>query len=270
MYMYVYVCIHTCCVRARACVRMCDRARTHPRRHMRARSVGVDRGWLGSQAFAYASAFNADIGAWNTASVTSLGNVCAALSARRRGSASGTRSAGRRCGAGRCSWRQPPMRARAQTCGHAHSRMSTCVGIAARSKDGLHVCMDMYVYIRAASVRARVCVCDWARTHPRRRMRARSVGVDRGWLGSQAFNGASAFNADIGAWNTASVTSLGNVCAALSARRRGSASGTRSAGVRCGAGRCARRRRRCALACVRADVSARACAGVHVRRYSCA
>ncbi len=32
---------------------------------------------------------------------------------------------------------------------------------------------------RAASVRARVC--DWARTHPRRIMRVRSVGVDRGW-----------------------------------------------------------------------------------------
>ncbi len=33
------------CARAPVCV--CDRARTHPRRHMRARSVGVDRGWLG-------------------------------------------------------------------------------------------------------------------------------------------------------------------------------------------------------------------------------
>ena len=29
----------------------------------------------------------------------------------------------------------------AQTCGHAHARVCTCVGIAARSKDGLHVCM---------------------------------------------------------------------------------------------------------------------------------
>jgi hypothetical protein len=32
---------------------------------------------------------------------------------------------------------------------------------------------------RAAPVRAHVCVCDRARTHPRRHMRARSVGVDR-------------------------------------------------------------------------------------------
>jgi surface protein len=49
-------------------------------------------------------------------------------------------------------------------------------------------------------------------------MRALSVGVDHGWLGSQAFQGASAFNANIGAWNTASVTTLFAVCAALSAR----------------------------------------------------
>jgi surface protein len=32
-------------------------------------------------------------------------------------------------------------------------------------------------------------------------------------LGSQAFSSASAFNADIGAWNTASVTSMASVCA---------------------------------------------------------
>jgi hypothetical protein len=52
--------------------------------------------------------------------------------------------------------------------------------------------------------------------------------------------------------------------------RRTTAGGTRSAGRRCGAGRCARRRRRCARARVCADVWARACAGVHVCRYSCA
>ncbi len=44
-----------------------------------------------------------------------------------------------------------------------------------------------------------------------------SVGVDRGWLGSQAFGSASAFNANIGAWNTAAVTTLYQVCAAFSA-----------------------------------------------------
>ncbi len=45
--------------------------------------------------------------------------------------------------------------------------------------------------------------------------------------------------------------------------------GTRSAGRRCGAGRCAPRRHRSARACVCGDVWALACAGVHVRRYSC-
>ncbi len=49
-------------------------------------------------------------------------------------------------------------------------------------------------------------------------MAARSVGVDRVWLGSQAFNMASAFNTNIGAWNTASVTVLSDVCAAFTAR----------------------------------------------------
>jgi hypothetical protein len=38
--------------------------------------------------------------------------------------------------------------------------------------------------------------------------------VDRMWLGSQAFYSTKAFSANIGAWNTASVTSLQQVCAA--------------------------------------------------------
>ncbi len=140
--------------------------------------------------------------------------------------------------------------------------------------------------------RARVCVCDRACTHPRRleeradgkrlaartwprvlgrHMRARSVGVDRGWLGSQAFTQASAFNANIGAWNIAAVTSLSMVCAAISARAArhcwrdalGRDVDVARAVVRGGD-------RRCALVCVYADVWARACAGVHVCRYSCA
>jgi hypothetical protein len=35
----------------------------------------------------------------------------------------------------------------AQTCGHAHVRAPTCVGIAARTKDGIYVCMYTYMYI---------------------------------------------------------------------------------------------------------------------------
>jgi hypothetical protein len=55
--------------------------------------------------------------------------------------------------------------------------------------------------------RARVCACDdWAPTHPRRTLRAPSAGVDRVRLGSQAFNTASAFNANIASWNVLRVT----------------------------------------------------------------
>jgi surface protein len=32
------------------------------------------------------------------------------------------------------------------------------------------------------------------------------------WLGPQAFYGASAFNENIGAWNTASMTTMASVC----------------------------------------------------------
>jgi hypothetical protein len=125
-------------------------------------------------------------------------------------------------------------------------------------------------HVLRPSARARVSACDWARTHPCRHLRARSVGVDRGWLGSQAFQEAKAFNANIGAWNTASVSNMQSVCAAFSARRRATAGGTRSAGRRCGAGRRAWQDRRCgARVCVCADVWARACGGVHVCRYSC-
>jgi hypothetical protein len=110
--------------------------------------------------------------------------------------------------------------------------------------------------------RARARLYDWATTNPRRHMRARSVGVDCGWLGAQAFYSATAFNANIGAWNTASVSSMQSVCAALS--------GPGGAPPRAGRARrvvdATRRRRRCPLACVCADVRARARADVHVCR----
>jgi surface protein len=110
----------------------------------------------------------------------------------------------------------------------------------------------------AYCVRAvRVCGCNWAPKDPRRHVRAPSAGVDRVWLGSQAFLSNDAFNANIGAWNTARVTSMQEVCAGISARA-------------------VRHRRLCAAATadarsrVCAAVWARACAGIHVCRYSCA
>jgi hypothetical protein len=64
-------------------------------------------------------------------------------------------------------------------------------------------------------------------------VRELSVGADRVWLGSQAFHKASTFNADIGVWNTARVTTLDNVCAAFD--RRHAMRQMRSGGARCGA-----------------------------------
>ncbi len=86
---------------------------THLRRHVRARSVGVDRVWLGAQAFYGAKAFNANIGAWNTAAVTTLSVVCAALSPRRRATArAGRARRGTSMRRGPLCAAVPPMRAR--------------------------------------------------------------------------------------------------------------------------------------------------------------
>ncbi len=97
--------------------------------------------------------------------------------------------------------------------------MHACVHIRVSGYTDERIAPAAHTRPRAASVRARACVLAIGRPRIRRRhMRARSVGVDRGWLGSQAFQSASAFNANIGAWNTARVTTLFAVCAALSAR----------------------------------------------------
>jgi hypothetical protein len=58
-------------------------------------------------------------------------------------------------------------------------------------------------------------------------------------FGAQAFSKASAFNANIGAWNTASVTSLLGVSVRSRPGRR-ALWRTRSAGLRCGAAGSAR------------------------------
>ena len=103
---------------------------------------------------------------------------------------------------------------------------------------------------------------------PCERIPSASNACGFGW---QAFNIASAFNANIGAWNTASVSNMQSVCAAFSARaaRPLGRDALGGSSVRRGplwaAGPPMRAR-----AWVCADVWARACAGAHVRRYSCA
>ena len=70
-----------------------------------------------------------------------------------------------------------------------------------------HVCVRVRARLRVRAIgrpRIRAATCERL-----------PVGVDRGWLGAQAFYSASAFNANIGAWNTAAVTSLFYVCAAF-------------------------------------------------------
>jgi hypothetical protein len=62
-----------------------------------------------------------------------------------------------------------------------------------------------------ANVCALVCVSVWEHTHPRRLMRAPSVGVDCAWFAPQAFDSASRFNQNLAAWNVVRVTSLLNM-----------------------------------------------------------
>ncbi len=137
-----------CCVRARARARVRSGAHASAPTHASAFPSAVDRGWLGAQAFRSASAFNANIGAWNTARVTSLDMVCAALSGP--GGAPPQAGRARRVfDAARAVVRGGAADARshvcAQTCGHAHVRAPTCGGIAARTKS-ISICMH-YTYI---------------------------------------------------------------------------------------------------------------------------
>ncbi len=66
--------------------------------------------------------------------------------------------------------------------------------------------------------RARLCVCVWPHISVKH-VRALSVGAESLRFGLQAFYKATAFNANIGAWNTAAVTSLSAVCAAFGRQR---------------------------------------------------
>ncbi len=135
------------CARARAGACEYGRPRNPRRTCERFPSASTASGF-GSQAFYRASAFNANIGAWNTAAVTTLISVCAAFgpgSAHTAGVA-GRRSAGLRCGAAGCARRHGGC-AHAQTYRHSVARAPTCVGMAAERKDSMCACVCIYRYI---------------------------------------------------------------------------------------------------------------------------
>ncbi len=135
----------------RPCARMC--ARAIGRARIRADTCGrlppaSTACGFGVQAFQAASAFNANIGAWNTASVTSLSSVFAAPgpAARTMADALGRASVRR----GRLCAAAPPMRARVHTRAGTRLRGAVGVGTAARRGGSVHVHQYICIY---------VCVC---------------------------------------------------------------------------------------------------------------
>ncbi len=119
----------------------------------------------------------------------------------------------------------------------------------------------MYVGIYSGCGHARIRAAN---------VRALCFGVDRVRLGSQAFASATAFNANIGAWNTARVSNMFWVRAAFGRRR--ATAGVPDALGRSSMrrGRCARRHRRCARVCAHAGIGNLLAQGVRVCRNGCA
>jgi hypothetical protein len=105
---------------------------------------------FGAQVF-FASPFNANIGAWNIARVTTLAGVCAAPGPAARTMADALcRASVRR---GRLCAAAPPMRARARTCRHSLVRGLGCRY--GRPEGMFDTCIRICIYI---TVYVRVCV----------------------------------------------------------------------------------------------------------------
>ncbi len=99
---------------------------------------------FGAQAFGLAKAFNADIGAWNTARVTRLLQVCAAPGPAVRTMADALGRASER--RGRLCAAAPPMRARVRT--RAGTRLRGAMGIGTAARRGrFDTCIRTYIYI---------------------------------------------------------------------------------------------------------------------------
>jgi surface protein len=100
---------------------------------------------FGAQVFYSASAFNANVGAWNTASVSNMAYVRAAPgpAARTMADALGRASVRR----GRLCAAAPPMRARVRTRAGTRVRGALGVGTAARRGGSVHASEYMYRHI---------------------------------------------------------------------------------------------------------------------------
>jgi hypothetical protein len=138
------------CARVRARVRVCDRAPTHPPRHVRVRSVGVDRRWL------RLAGVLLGVGVQRGHRRVEHRRGHHAVSGMRRFSGPAVRhcrrdALGRDVDVARAVVRggaaDACARVCAQTCGNAHARVPPCVGISARSRDRLYACVFMYVCI---------------------------------------------------------------------------------------------------------------------------
>jgi hypothetical protein len=145
-----YVCVHQC---AMVMDRLCARALAGSCCGLGLQPETVNRAspcpsaWtacgFGAQAFGSASAFNANIGGWNTAAVTTLSGVCAAPgpAARTMADALGRASVRR----GPLCAAAPPMRARVRTFAGPRLRGAVGVGTAARRGGSVHA--SEYIYI---------------------------------------------------------------------------------------------------------------------------
>jgi hypothetical protein len=244
--------------------------RARPKPETRSRASPCPSAWtacgFGAQAFYSASAFNANIGAWNTAAVTTLNQVCAAPGP---GGAhyGGTRSAGASMRRGPLCTAAPPMRACVRTRAGTRLRGALGVGTAARRGGSMRVSEDVYIcmfacgfyvhtYIIHLSVYVRIgrgdeCVHQCAMVTDRlcECMRLRRAGV---LLGEGVQRGHRRVEHRCRHHAVPSMRRLfGPAARTMAGRAR--------PGLRCGAARCARRHRRCARAC--AHVQALACAG---------
>jgi surface protein len=163
--------------------------------------------WLGSQAFYQATAFNQNIGAWNTAAMTTMASVCALRH--------------RQCVRSVCFMHSFVL--------DSFLEEHMCTTDITEALFGLRPPQPPQSV--APHLDGRGPAHRSARTWPTGRCvhsavigpsglgLMRRVLFESVWLGSQAFFFASAFNAGIGAWNTASVTTMSSVCALCTSLR---------------------------------------------------